>query len=75
MNEHLREAIFGIKKADALMHVVDLAYSGMQPSEESWEDFSKAQFCYHAIWDAVRTVSKELEALEDELRRAESLIR
>lgn len=73
MNKNLNEAIFDIAKVDALLAAYENTYLNFDIMPEEQERANRAEYAFHAVWDAVRKVADDLECLAGDERVVDAI--
>ena len=66
MNKHLHEAIFGMKKVDALMKAFELHHLDYDVPVDEKERLGDGAYMFYAMLDEIKTVEAELEQISDD---------
>ena len=67
MNQKLNKAVRDIEKVDALMYAIETSYLNIEFIPEEKEKVDRGVNAFYALWDAIKKVSEDLNALiEDE---------
>jgi len=64
MNKNLNDAIDSVRKADALMFVIESTYLDFDIEPEYAEKAGRGVYTFYALWDAIKAAEESLERLE-----------
>ena len=68
MNKKLKDAMFSIEKANALMSAVEDAFSDVEYEEYDLPEVNKGAYLFYALWDCINDAKAQLEALSADQR-------
>lgn len=63
MNANLIKAIDDLSKVDALMYAIENTFLDIEVIPEDFEKYDKGTSAFYALWDAIKKVSDDLDAL------------
>jgi len=68
MNKNLNDAMFAVRKADALMYAIERSFLEFEVMEEERERYERGEYTFYALWDMIHEAEAALEKLDGDRR-------